>query len=132
MCKKINLSRMKRIVRYKDNRPFKTFYKNNFFNISSIFRRTIYRRRIEDDIRIPVGQRKRGQRKFKKGRLWRGVNDRYIYKVTVGYKWTPEGWYKREFGLALHLINLSYSRGLVSFPLVPPLPLPNPPLPSRS
>lgn len=44
---------------------------------------------------------------------------RSAYRVTVGYKWTRGGWYKREFGLALHLINLSYSRGLVSSPSRP-------------
>lgn len=42
-----------------------------------------------------------------------------VYRGAVEYKWTPGGWYKREFGLALHLINLSYSCNLVFLP--PPL-----------
>lgn len=69
----------------RDNRSFRTFCENNSCDF---FRRLRARARVwyvdaheelwKRDIRIPAGRRKRGQRKFRKGRLWCRVNDRRI------------------------------------------------------
>lgn len=91
--------------------------------ISPIFQRVRYISTFTKNRKNAIFEFRRGNGN-EGSEIWKGQimaqGKRSTY-IGEQYKWTPEGWYKREFGLALHLINLSYSRSLVFFlfPLSP-------------